>query len=410
MLYKIIKKNYIFKKIKNINFLKLKNVFKSNIYYSSYIKKKSYEIFGFSKNISFFNKKKILKSKIFKKNFTFLSYDFFLNLKKNFYKYFKFFTILPEYLFIKNYKINRYFFVLRKNNKKNIIKFKKIKKQFKNEIFFKNFYFKKKKNKNKIKYKKIFFLIKKLIKAGTIMQLQISKYIIIKSNVEIFLFFNFLKKRNLKNNNLIYLNLIKNKLLSFSPETLIIKKYRKINVFPIAGSIKRGKNIIFDIFYEFKLKKDKKELAEHLMLIDLSRNDLNKISILGKTNVIKSFYIKKYFFLQHLISNISSKLKKKNNNFKILSSVHPAGTLTGAPKILSTKIINKYEKNGRNFYGGCYGIFEKKNLDLIIVIRSCVFYKNYLFLHAASGIVNNSKIKFEWKELNNKLKIFYYKK
>lgn len=412
MLYKILNNEIYIKKIKYNNkiFILLTNLFSKKIYYSFYLEDSTIKYFGFSKQYCFFNRYTILKTKIFNINFCFLSYEYFNNLKKrkNFYKFFNFFSILPEFLFIFNPKKNIFFLIIRGNKKKIFYKYKKIKKFIKKKNYLKNFFLKYKKIFKKKKYKNIFFYLKKKIEKGELMQIQISKNVLLKTNINLLFFIK--KRKNIGKINVFYINLIKEEILSFSPEILFKIKNKKINMFPIAGTIKRGNNLIIDIFLEFKLLNDKKEISEHLMLIDLTRNDLNKISILGKTNVINSFFLKKFFFLQHIVSNIFTKIKKKKKILNIISCLHPSGTLSGTPKIKAMNIINKLEEKGRNIYGGCFGIISKNKIILYIIIRSCVLYKKYLFIQSASGIVLDSKINYEWKELNNKLKNFFFVK
>ncbi|MGX7582489.1 chorismate-binding protein [Candidatus Vidania fulgoroideorum] len=412
MLYKILNKDIFFYNLyynfKRYDFLN--KLIKKKLYYSFFFFIKKFHFYGFAKKKKFFNKNKIIYSETFK-SFCFFSYEFFykkLQYKRNIYNYINFFNILPNFFMVLNNKKNIFSIILiGKNYKKIFIKFKKILKKINNKKYYFNFYIKYKKKKYQ-NYITVFNNIKKLIKNGDLMQIQLSKKIILKTNVNLIYFLKLIK--NSINNKMFYLNLIKNEILSFSPEILLKKYKKKIKSFPIAGTIVRGKNFIYDIFFEFKLINDTKEKSEHLMLIDLNRNDFNKISILGKTHVVKNFFIKKYFFLQHIVSKIVSKIKKKKNIYDILSSVHPAGTLSGTPKVKAIKTINLLEKNGRNIYGGCFGCYFNNNFNFKIIIRSCVYYRNYIFLQSASGIVNKSILKYEWKELNNKLKIFYFKK
>ncbi|WP_458659149.1 chorismate-binding protein [Candidatus Vidania fulgoroideorum] len=404
------------KKYKNdpINyFFLLKKIFKYNLYYSFYSDCKTRFIyFGFNKinNNIFYD----INSIKFKKNdflqifFTIIGYDYFHNksTRNNFY------SIFPEILFYFDTYQNKLFIIFyEKKTIKNFIKMNKIKNFLNNKYKSKNFFFR---YSNEISFFKkdyiyTFLKIKNSIVNGNIMQIQLSKNILMKSNINVLLL---LKMLSIKNNNK-YINFFsspKNNVICLSPEKLFLKKNNNINVYPIAGTISRGNNIFLDLLFEFKLINDIKERSEHIMLIDLSRNDLNKISLIGKTNIIKKFIIKKFFYLQHIVSNIFTQTKIKKKIYYIFKSIHPSGTLTGTPKIESIKKILKLEKYNRKFYGGALGFINKKTADFNIIIRSCLFKNNYIFLRAASGIVLNSKLKLEWKEINNKLKIFYYKK
>ncbi|MGX7576446.1 chorismate-binding protein [Candidatus Vidania fulgoroideorum] len=390
-------------------FKNLNNIFKSNLYYSYFNNTNCYRniFFGFSKkklnNISY--DKKIFNKFIFLSNFNY-EYDKKINCNYVSLDYFFYINNFNNIcILIKNFKNN--------NIKKIIIILKKIIKVIKisgKKILY-NFFYKNSEEfsiKKNI-YKKIFLFIKKKINIGKIMQLQIGKEKIYKTNLNAKQMFYYLSKVNY-NTNKIFFNNIKNILICFSPETLVERNNKVLKMFPIAGTIIRGNNIIKDTFYEYKMKKDKKEISEHLMLIDLTRNDINKVNNCYNTFVTKKFVTKKIKNLQHIVSEIKTYLKKKSKNEEIFSSITPAGTLSGNPKKKSIKYIKKIESK-RNFYGGSLGIISSEKLiKIIIIIRSLFIKKKYSFLRSASGIVLNSEIKNEWKELNNKLKLFLYKK
>ncbi|MGX7582770.1 chorismate-binding protein [Candidatus Vidania fulgoroideorum] len=388
-------------------FFYLFNLFKQNLYLSYLnINKNKNFFFGYSKKkIENLNLKKNLFNRVVyysgfnykksKKNIIFnIEYFFYIN-KKNIFS-----------IVINNIKIS--------NLKKKIIILKKLNNlinKYSEKIINYNFFYKNSEDFsiNKNKYKNIYLFIKKKINIGKIMQLQIGKEKIFKSNIFKSNIFFYLNKKNL-NVNKIYLNLIKKNIICFTPEVLMERNNKKIFMFPIAGSINRGKNIILDLIKEYKLKKDKKEISEHLMLIDLTRNDLNKISGGYKTNVTKSFYIKKFKSIQHIISNVKTHIKKKKIERLFIDSLSPSGTLSGTPKKKSIDYISKLERK-RESYGGSLGhIYGNKIFKIFIIIRSLINIKKYLFLRSASGIVLNSILSNEWKELNNKLKIFLLKK
>ncbi|MGX7589573.1 chorismate-binding protein [Candidatus Vidania fulgoroideorum] len=346
-----------------------------NISYSKIIIKNN------RRKIIFICKKKRYKIKIF--------YFFFNFSKINFLK--------TNIIFVKTKRIKNIY--LSGKKKKTIIRYLKIK-NFLN--YEKNFFYKSTKLENK--YFKIFKRIKNKIKKGKLMQIQISKIKLFITNISFFKIFKIINKLNYENS--IFFSVLNNIFLCFSPELLYTKKKKKLYTFPIAGTISRGENIIYDIKKEYKMLKDEKENCEHNMLIDLSRNDLNKLS--NKVNIIKIKKIKKKFFLQHMISKIKCTISKKKNKMSlIIKKIHPAGTLCGTPKKKSYKYINKLEK--RKYYGGCFGFKKNKKFFSYILIRTCVMKYNYLITKAASGIVENSKMLYEIKEINNKMKNFYYK-
>ncbi|UOQ27855.1 Anthranilate synthase [Candidatus Vidania fulgoroideae] len=380
---------------KNI-FVRMCIIFKKNLYNKYYTKIKinhcKKEIFNFCK----FTKKG-------RKNIFIASEYKFSNKKIKIYQDFFFFAK----------KKSIFFFCEKKKETvkilKQILKNKKNKKPF-------FFYLKKKNNKRKRyidKYKNII----KLIKNGTIMQIQLSKENLIKTNIKSYCLFNILKSEN---KNQIYLENLRCSLICFSPEILSIvyRKHRRIHLFPIAGTIGRGKDIIEDKFLEKKLLNNRKEISEHSMLIDLSRNDLNIFSLENTVKVNEAFKIKKFKNVQHIVSNVMSRFSKRKNINFILKSISPSGTLSGSPKNESIKIIEKhdFEKSKRNiyknvFFGGSIGFLKMKKYlaYLMIIIRTSFLKKGYILLKASSGITLKSRIIEEYLELNKKM-LFFLKK
>ncbi|MGX7577006.1 chorismate-binding protein [Candidatus Vidania fulgoroideorum] len=329
----------------------------------------------FNYEISYFCKKKDMF------NICFLKRKIIFDKKEQ--KIIFFFLIKKNKIHSFLFEINKIFSLINKKPKKRKILFK--------------FNFFNKKNKYLINFKKI----KKMIKYGEIMQLQLSKKIILKNFYSIKYFFYFLIK-NISN----YIFYFKNRgisLLGNSPETFI-KNYKNFYILkPIAGTIYRGEGIINDKFLERKLFFDKKENKEHNMLIDLSRNDMNFINCKNKRylNVRK---IEKYSYVQHIVSKIKGFC---GGNFYVnIKKLMPSGTLTGTPKIKAISLINKVE-NLRKYYGGGIGFFIKKdNFNFAILIRSLFLKNKCIKFQAASGIVKDSKFRLEMKELENKLKSF----
>lgn len=192
------------------------------------------------------------------------------------------------------------------------------------------------------------------------------------------------------------------KLLGSSPESQILVKNNKAYINPIAGTIKRSGNDEKDKKLAQKLIKDPKENAEHVMLVDLARNDLSKNSI----NVIVDNYKEVQYFshVLHMVSKVSCILKKKISLIKVFGDTFPAGTLSGAPKYKAMKLIDNIEKINRGIYGGAIGFFGLDgNLNTAIIIRSFISKNNILFFQAGAGIVYGSKADKELEEVNNKL-------
>ncbi|RIU86160.1 anthranilate synthase component I family protein [Candidatus Karelsulcia muelleri] len=192
------------------------------------------------------------------------------------------------------------------------------------------------------------------------------------------------------------------KLLGSSPESQILVKNNKAYINPIAGTIKRSGNDEKDKKLAQKLIKDPKENAEHVMLVDLARNDLSKNS----RNVIVDNYKEVQYFshVLHMVSKVSCILKKKISLIKVFGDTFPAGTLSGAPKYKAMKLIDNIEKINRGIYGGAIGFFGLDgNLNTAIIIRSFISKNNILFFQAGAGIVYGSKADKELEEVNNKL-------
>lgn len=194
--------------------------------------------------------------------------------------------------------------------------------------------------------------------------------------------------------------------ISASPELLIGVKGDKIEHFgTLAGTIKRGGNDQEDNMLAEKLLEDKKEKAEHIMLVDLARNDLGRICEFGSVTVEKFSTVKKYSHVQHLYSEVRGRLKKGENAYTALAACFPAGTLTGAPKIEAMKIIKNLEKEVRGPYGGVGGYFSLNGEAMqAITIRSIFINGKTAYTQTGSGIVLDSQPKKEYQEIINKQK------
>ncbi|WP_110480595.1 anthranilate synthase component I family protein [Candidatus Karelsulcia muelleri] len=192
------------------------------------------------------------------------------------------------------------------------------------------------------------------------------------------------------------------KLFGSSPESQILVQNNKAYINPIAGTIKRSGNDEKDKKLAQKLRKDPKENAEHIMLVDLARNDLSKNSI----NVIVENYKEVQYFshVLHMVSKVSCILNEKISLIKVFGDTFPAGTLSGAPKYKAMKLIDNLEKKNRGIYGGAIGFFGLYgNINTAIIIRSFLSKNNILFFQAGAGIVYGSKAEKELEEVNNKL-------
>jgi anthranilate synthase component 1 len=174
---------------------------------------------------------------------------------------------------------------------------------------------------------------------------------------------------------------------------------------PIAGTRPRGKTLTQDKYYEKDLLNDKKELSEHLMLLDLGRNDAGKVSKINSVKVTESFVIEKYSHVMHIVSNVIGEYNNKFSKFKSLLAGFPAGTVSGAPKIRAMEIIDDLEKNKRKLYAGGIGYFTpNKEFDTCIALRTALIKNNKFYVQAGAGIVADSNSEKEYAETVNKAK------
>lgn len=190
-----------------------------------------------------------------------------------------------------------------------------------------------------------------------------------------------------------------------SPETMVRLENNIATLRPIAGTRPRGRNEQEDRILADELLNDEKEKAEHVMLIDLGRNDLGRIAEAGTVQVTDTMFIERYSHVMHLVSNITCDIKEQYDAFDLLKATFPAGTLSGAPKIRAMEIIAELEKRPRNIYGGAAGYISfTGNMDLAITIRTAVIEKNKLTVQAGAGIVYDSDPEKEYQECENKAK------
>ena len=193
-----------------------------------------------------------------------------------------------------------------------------------------------------------------------------------------------------------------------SPEILVRNETlpdgeKKVTLRPIAGTRPRGSTPERDAELAKELLADPKEIAEHVMLIDLARNDLGRISEIGSVKVTDRLVIEKYSHVQHIVSNVEGKLKSGLSNLDVLRATFPAGTLTGAPKVRAMEVIDELEISKRGIYGGACGYLSfGGEMDVAIAIRTGVIKDGMLYVQAAAGIVADSVAEMEWQETENK--------
>lgn len=200
-----------------------------------------------------------------------------------------------------------------------------------------------------------------------------------------------------------YLNLEDFHIVGSSPEILVRLEDDLITVRPIAGTRKRGTTPEHDLELERELLADPKELAEHLMLIDLGRNDTGRVAEIGTVELTDKMIVERYSHVMHIVSNVTGQLQSGNNAFDVLAATFPAGTVSGAPKIRAMEIINELEPVKRGVYSGAVGYISwSGNLDTAIAIRTAVIKDNRLHIQAGAGIVYDSIPQSEWDETMNK--------
>ena len=200
-----------------------------------------------------------------------------------------------------------------------------------------------------------------------------------------------------------FMHLDEFQIVSSSPEILARLENGVITNRPLAGTRRRGHDHAEDLALEAELKADPKEIAEHLMLIDLGRNDVGRVSAPGSVEVTEQFVIERYSHVMHLSSNVNGTLQSGKTAMDVLRATLPVGTLSGAPKVRAMEIIDELEPVKRGIYGGAVGYLSwNGNMDTAIAIRTAVINKGKLYIQAGGGIVHDSVPRLEWKESLNK--------
>lgn len=248
---------------------------------------------------------------------------------------------------------------------------------------------------------------KELIMAGDLMQVQIGQRIrkpYVDSPLSLY--------RALRSLNpspyMYFYNFGDMQIVGSSPEILVRNESvkdggKKVTIRPLAGTRPRGSTAEHDIQLATELLADPKEIAEHVMLIDLARNDIGRIAEIGSVKVTDKFVIEKYSHVQHIVSNVEGSLKPNMSNLDVLRATFPAGTLSGAPKVRAMEIIDTLEPVKRGIYGGACGYLSfGGEMDLAIAIRTGVIKDGMLYAQAAAGIVADSVPEMEWQETENK--------
>jgi anthranilate synthase component 1 len=194
-------------------------------------------------------------------------------------------------------------------------------------------------------------------------------------------------------------------IIGSSPEVLVRLEKKDIVVLPIAGTRPRGRDERHDLALEQDLRQDPKEIAEHIMLVDLGRNDVGRVAETGSVQVEDFLVVERYSHVMHLVSSVRGRLKKGADSFDLFAAAFPAGTVSGAPKIRAMEIIDELERQKRGPYAGAVGYFSfSGNMDLCITIRTMFVKNGKIYFQAGAGIVMDSKPEKEYDETVNKAK------
>ena len=243
---------------------------------------------------------------------------------------------------------------------------------------------------------------KKYIEEGDIMQVVCSQRMSIPFTADPVALYRSIRQLN-PSPYMYYLNLHEFHIVGSSPEILARLEDNKVTVRPIAGTRRRGKDDSDDLAMEKDMVNDPKEIAEHLMLIDLGRNDVGRIAKAGTVNVTEQFGIERYSHVMHMVSNVEAELEDGLSAIDLFKATFPAGTVSGAPKIRAMEIIDEFEPVKRGIYGGAIGYLSwQGNMDMAIAIRTAVIKDDVLYIQAGGGWVADSVPDLEWKESLNK--------
>lgn len=260
-------------------------------------------------------------------------------------------------------------------------------------------------NTTKKEYMEIVEKAKKYIVEGDIFQVVLSQRWEMEQDLHPFEVYRVLRSTN-PSPYLFYFNFGTYKVAGSSPEMLVEMKNNHIKNCPIAGTRKRGKNEVEDKEIADELLGDPKEKAEHVMLVDLARNDMGKIAKIGSVEVTDFMSVHNYSHVMHIVSLVEGEKEEKETAFSVLASFLPAGTLSGAPKIRAMEIIDELEKVRRGIYGGAVGYFSfDGNMDTCIAIRTMVIKDEKIYMQAGAGITINSVPELEYEECLNKVKV-----
>jgi anthranilate synthase component I len=248
---------------------------------------------------------------------------------------------------------------------------------------------------------------KEYIKAGDIFQVVLSQRFSAKFTLPAFSLYRALRRIN-PAPFLCHLDFGSFQIVCSSPEILVRVRGGKVTIRPIAGTRWRGKTKAEDEGLAAELLADEKECAEHLMLLDLGRNDVGRVAEIGSVEVTEKFAIERYSHVMHIVSNVEGKLDAEHDVIDALSAGFPAGTVSGAPKVRAMEIIDELETDKRGIYGGCIGYFGSAGeMDTCIVLRTAIIKDGMMHVQAGAGIVYDSAPAAEQRECENKAQALF---
>lgn len=244
---------------------------------------------------------------------------------------------------------------------------------------------------------------KEHIKAGDVFQILVANRIIVDAEVDAYSFYRVLRAKN-PSPYMYFLSFEDFSIAGSSPEVMIKLENGEILIRPIAGTRKRGADIQRDLELEYEMLNDPKERAEHIMLVDLARNDIGRVSKTGSVKVGDLMRVERYSHVMHMVSDVTGNLEENKTMFDLFRATFTAGTMTGAPKIKAMEIIAHLEGVKRGFYSGSIGYFGfDGNMDFAITIRTALVKKDMIVFQAGAGVVADSVPELELKEIKNKL-------
>lgn len=264
-----------------------------------------------------------------------------------------------------------------------------------------------KSNTSEAEYFEMVARAKAYIEAGDIFQVVLSQRFSTPFDLPPFALYRALRRVN-PSPFLYHLNFGEFTLTGSSPEILVRVRDDEVTIRPIAGTRPRGKTSAEDRAHAKSLLEDPKELAEHLMLLDLGRNDIGRVAEIGSVEVTDQFFLEYYSHVMHIVSNVVGKLNKSHDAIKALAAGFPAGTVSGAPKVRAMEIIDELEKEKRGIYAGCVGYFSANgDMDTCIVLRTAIVSKGEIYVQAGAGIVADSVAASEQAECQTKARALF---